>query len=156
MEYKRSYFGIRFFIIYWNLICHANNAFSFHMHHIQWAEDSISVYFAHSKTDSLGSQQKYVRCVYTNPLQPEICPILLLGIYWLWNNLDSNEMLFMFICWKKKQVSSKYIQKQINHKINRIYVPSVDKVESIFQVTIFFLIETYIISHQEWFFCWIW
>ena len=78
---KEATFGKCFFTMCCNLMCRANNAFSIYMHHIEWAEDSLSVYFDHSKTDSLGSQEKYTRHVYANPLQPEVCPILLLGIY---------------------------------------------------------------------------
>ena len=55
----------------------------------------ILYHFAlHNKTDLLGSQQNYARHIYANPLQPEICPILLLGIHWLYNYLDIQVMLF--------------------------------------------------------------
>ncbi|EKX45593.1 hypothetical protein GUITHDRAFT_44021, partial [Guillardia theta CCMP2712] len=50
---------------------------------MRWNEDHLQIYFAHSKTDQSGDRPRDPRNIYANPISPEICPILALGIYFL-------------------------------------------------------------------------
>lgn len=81
---KRVYiFARTFLIICWNLMCRAGNAESIQFNHMCWNEDHLQIYFAHSKTDQSGDRPRDPRRIYANPISPEICPILALGIYFL-------------------------------------------------------------------------
>ena len=62
---------------------------------MEWSEDALCVYFSHMKNDQTADQPRDPRHVYANPLMPEICPILSLGIYWLCYSFDpSSNRLF--------------------------------------------------------------
>ena len=74
-------FAHLFLIMCWNLMCRAGNAVSICFSHLEWREDALGIYFAHMKNDQLGERPKDPRHVYANPVNPEICPILALGIY---------------------------------------------------------------------------
>jgi hypothetical protein len=67
----------------WNLICRATNCVNILIPHLSWHEDSLIVQFAQSKTDQTGDNARFPRHVYSNPLDPAICPILSLAIYLL-------------------------------------------------------------------------
>ena len=51
--------------------------------HMEWKDDALLIYFAHEKTDQTQSKPGDPRHIYANPFQPEICPILSLGIFFL-------------------------------------------------------------------------
>ncbi len=67
----------------WNLVCRANNSISICLQHITWENDSLVIYFAQSKTDQIGDHDQEPRHIFANPFQPEICPVLSLGVYLL-------------------------------------------------------------------------
>jgi hypothetical protein len=69
------------FVISWNLMCRVSNGSTICFSHMEWREDALGIYFCHMKNDQLGERPKDPRHVYANPLLPEICPILALGIY---------------------------------------------------------------------------
>ena len=62
-------------------MCRAGNAVGICFSHVEWREDALAIYFAHMKNDQRGQKAKHPRHIYANPLMPEICPILALGIY---------------------------------------------------------------------------
>ena len=80
---KEHIFAHTFFLFCWNLMCRAGNTESICIEHLAWSEDSLCVFFAHSKTDQGGEKPRDPRHLYANPLCPEICPILSLGVYLL-------------------------------------------------------------------------
>jgi hypothetical protein len=89
---SREYvFGHTFMIICWNLMCRSANAFLIKYNHIEWNEDSLCIYFAHMKNDQCGERPRDPRHVYANPLNPEICPVLSLGIYWITFSFGKSE-----------------------------------------------------------------
>lgn len=97
LEYssKDMLFARTFLIICWNLMCRSYNAFHIRHGHIEWVEDSMCIYFAHMKNDQQGERPRDPRHIYANPLQPEVCPILALGIYWSCFEWDEdNDQLF--------------------------------------------------------------
>jgi hypothetical protein len=79
-----------FLLICWNLMCRASNAFAIRFSHMRWNDDSLCIYFAHSKTDQLGERPRDPRHIYSNPLNPTICPILSLGLYFISASFDPN------------------------------------------------------------------
>jgi hypothetical protein len=78
---KESIFAWSFLTLTWNLICRSKNTVNVHKSHMSWENDSLTIQFAHSKTDMTGSQESYKRHIYGNPQNPVICPILALTCY---------------------------------------------------------------------------
>jgi hypothetical protein len=76
-------FSRLFMLLCWNLICRSVNVVKVCYSHIEWIEDSLCIYFAHQKCDQSGERPKDPRHIYANPVMPEICPALSLGIYLL-------------------------------------------------------------------------
>ena len=76
-----SVFGRAFMTITWNLVCRASNTCSIHLHHLEWREDSLRVYFAHMKNDQTGERKRDPRHIYSNPHVPVVCPVLALSVY---------------------------------------------------------------------------
>jgi hypothetical protein len=81
---KREYVFTRtFMVMCWNLMCRSANAVSICLSHMEWRGDALGIYFAHMKNDQSGERPRDARHVYANPICPEICPILSLGLYFL-------------------------------------------------------------------------
>jgi hypothetical protein len=76
-------FAHTFLILCWNLMCRATNGTTIRHEHMCWRGDALAIYFAHAKNDQDGEGNRDPRHIYANPLNPAICPILSLGIYWL-------------------------------------------------------------------------
>jgi len=72
-------------------------------------EDDLHNFFAHSKTDPSGDKLRDPRRVYANPVHPEICPILALGIYLLCYKPD--EPCPSFQADRNTSVSCRFFQK---------------------------------------------
>ena len=66
----------------WNLMCRSTNAAEISQNHLSWHNDAMKVFFGKQKNDQSGDKSDFGRHVYANPLQPAICPILSLGLYW--------------------------------------------------------------------------
>ncbi len=64
-------------------MCRSNNAEVIALNHLQWRDDHLLVYFRKQKNDQDGQRSKDPRCVYANPVKPEVCSILALGMYFL-------------------------------------------------------------------------
>ena len=65
----------------WNLICRVNNTSQICLSHIEWTDDALRKYFANTKTDQKGTQPKYSRHIYANPIEWVVYPIFYLGVY---------------------------------------------------------------------------
>ncbi|ETL79786.1 hypothetical protein L917_19651 [Phytophthora nicotianae] len=66
------------------------NTVSLCYNHMEWGEDALKVFFAHMKNDQRGTRPRDPRHIYANPLMPEVCPILALGLDWMVYGVDSN------------------------------------------------------------------
>lgn len=69
-----------FTILCWNLFARSCNVGSLMLQHISWENDSLKIVLPKHKGDQEGARV-YPKHVYANPLRPEVCPILGLGIY---------------------------------------------------------------------------
>jgi hypothetical protein len=76
-------FAYCYLVLTWNLACRARNTGNIRFGDISWScsFDSYAISFAHTKTDQLGEEAKYLRHVYANPHLPIVCPVLSLAIY---------------------------------------------------------------------------
>jgi hypothetical protein len=80
---NEAIFAHCFLTMTWNLICRAGSTVSICLNHLKWKNDSMLVYFSHMKNDQLGDKPRDPRHIYANPILPDICPVLSLGIYLL-------------------------------------------------------------------------
>ena len=64
-------------------MCSAGNLVSICYSHMEWKNDALGICFAHMKYDQYGERPREPWHIYANPLLPEICPILGLGLYLL-------------------------------------------------------------------------
>ena len=78
---RTSVFAHTFASLCWNLMCRSSNVVHLCFNHLRWSGDSLQVYFAHSKTDQTGTHIRYPRHIYANALNPPVCPILSLAVY---------------------------------------------------------------------------
>ena len=70
-----------FLILEWNLMTRSDIVTSYHLNHIEWRNDSLVIFFAHSKGDQEGVNRREPWHIYDNPGQPSICPISALAKY---------------------------------------------------------------------------
>jgi hypothetical protein len=70
-------------------ICRGRNTEFIRLAHLSWNNDALTILFSKAKNDQEG-KYLYARHVYPNPLEPNICPILALAIYWAYLPLPSD------------------------------------------------------------------
>ena len=64
-------------------MCRVGNSIGVCVSHLEWRGDALGVFFAHMKNDQTGERPRDPRHIYANPLMPDVCPILALGMYWM-------------------------------------------------------------------------
>ena len=62
-------------------MCRATNTCTVHLHHLEWSNDSLGVYFAHMKKDQCGEKKRDQQHIYANSVDPVVCPIVAIGAY---------------------------------------------------------------------------
>lgn len=72
-----------FLVLSWNLTCRSKNVVTIQLSHIEWHDDGLAIYFAHQKNDQAGDKPRDPRHIFANPLNPSVCPILALGLFWV-------------------------------------------------------------------------
>ena len=77
------------------MMCRAGNGVNICFNHMEWRNDALCIYFAHMKNDQSGDRPRDPRHVYANPIIPEICPVLALGVYLICFPIEK-ENLFLF------------------------------------------------------------
>ena len=80
-SYTEAIFARCFMCVTWNLMCRSANTVTIHLHHMEWSEDCLAIYFAHMKNDQAGERKRDPRHVYANPVDPVVCPLTALGMY---------------------------------------------------------------------------
>ncbi|KAG7350981.1 hypothetical protein IV203_010341 [Nitzschia inconspicua] len=93
---KPDYVFTHCFMTYcWNLMSRAGNMTSISWSHLEWRNDALRIFFTHRKNDQFGQRPRDPKHIYANPIIPEICPILSLGIYMLTTPISpTNTQLF--------------------------------------------------------------
>jgi hypothetical protein len=80
---KENIFSHFFLLLTWNLMCRSSNTTNIRFNHMIWHEDAMGILFCHSKTDQNGEVPVEPRHLYANPVDPRMCVVLSLGLYWL-------------------------------------------------------------------------
>ncbi|EKX31004.1 hypothetical protein GUITHDRAFT_73869 [Guillardia theta CCMP2712] len=57
---------------------------------MEFFEDALKIYIIHQKNDQEGDRPRDGKHIYANPLNPDICPLLALGIYWCCFGMNDN------------------------------------------------------------------
>ncbi|KAH9122174.1 hypothetical protein AeMF1_006420 [Aphanomyces euteiches] len=78
-------FAHLFLTLTWNLMCWSNSTQTVRIEHLSYEEDALGVTFYKSKTDQSGTKRRDPKHVYANPLEPDVCVVLALGIYFACN-----------------------------------------------------------------------
>ena len=81
--------------------------------HMRWELDSLVIYYAHEKTDQTQSRTDIPRHIYANPYQPDVCPILALGIYFLLVDVTNTNDPHIFIGSRQATGFDKCIKERI-------------------------------------------
>jgi hypothetical protein len=79
-SFNESLFSWLYFVLQWNLIARSNNVAMINLNHMSWDQDSLILLMPKTKTDVEG-ENIFPRHIYANPNDPQICPILALGVY---------------------------------------------------------------------------
>jgi hypothetical protein len=88
-------FSWTYLLTSWNLMCRTVNTSKVHMKNLGWVDDAMLVYVTKSKTNQDQSRRKDPFHIYANPIEPVICNVLALGVYFLLHPNQSNEQ-FLF------------------------------------------------------------
>eukprot|EP00644_Phytophthora_capsici_P001409 jgi/Phyca11/104822/e_gw1.10.343.1 len=75
-------------------MCRSANAFGIRHGHIEWNGDALCIYFAHQKNDQEGTRPRDPKHIYANPLNPSICPVLAIAMFWATSSFDGSDLLF--------------------------------------------------------------
>ena len=68
-----------FLTMTWNLMRRSRNTVDIRLEHIGWENHSMTVQFAHTKTDQVAKLAKFKRHIFANPAMPETCAVLAFG-----------------------------------------------------------------------------
>ncbi len=79
---KEDIFAKFFGILAWNLMSRSVNICKIRFNEFFWTDDALKIVFVQMKNDQLGDRA-YPRHIYANPIEPHICPILGMGLYFL-------------------------------------------------------------------------
>ncbi|CAM9443107.1 unnamed protein product [Chrysoparadoxa australica] len=124
-------FAHLYFVLMWNLMCRSSNVTNILLQHWEWKEDAAVVYFSQQKTDQTGARAKDPRHIYANPLMPEICPLLSLGIYWMCFEAKGDVKDRLFGGTKQKERYTKALKRmvqtdEIKHNLVRLGLHAAD------------------------------
>lgn len=82
-EDRDTLWGHLYSTMTWNLMCRTSNTTMLSIHQFRRHNDALAIYFTKAKNDQTGDRLKDPFHVYANPLMPEICPVLALGLMFL-------------------------------------------------------------------------
>jgi hypothetical protein len=126
-ETNDGVFAHCFLLLTWNLGCRVNNTTIIKLQDITWAHcfDCFHILFAHSKTDPTGDNSQYPRHIFGNPVDPLVCPLLSLAMYFSscfsGNAVQRNDFLF----------PGKQQEHRFGRILNRVLAANEEEVKSI-------------------------
>jgi hypothetical protein len=82
-DFASATFGAAWLSLQWNLVSRNASVEAIHLEHMRYSGDCLQIRFAKSKGDQTGEGLGNTKHVYANPIQPEICCILSMALYFL-------------------------------------------------------------------------
>lgn len=99
-ETNDGVFAHCFLLLTWNLGCRVNNTCIIKLQDITWSHcfDCFQILFAHSKTDPTGDNSQYPRHIFSNPVEPIVCPVLSIAMYFstCFSGISCNRSDYLF------------------------------------------------------------
>ena len=84
---------------------------------MDWQNDCLCIFFAHMKNNQVINRKRDPRHIYPNPINPTVCPILSLAIYYIVFNITGTKDSTLFPGTNQYKRSSKYFEKIcLNHQ----------------------------------------
>ena len=77
---SKTFYAHGFLVLAWNLMSRARSTGNVKFEHLRWDNDHLIVVVPKHKGDRAGDKLPTEKSVYANPVYPEICPFLVLGI----------------------------------------------------------------------------
>jgi hypothetical protein len=87
----QNIFGHTFWVLSWNIMARSINTANISLRHMDWNGDALHIYICQAKNDQEGEKSDFPKHVFANPVMPEICPILAIGIYFLVIRFEPNQ-----------------------------------------------------------------
>ena len=78
-----SAFALCFMTLQWNLICRSETTEMIAFNQFSWQNDHLKLFFPKHKADQIGLDKDQARHIYSNPINPTVCPIRALAAYLL-------------------------------------------------------------------------
>ena len=78
-----SVFALCFLTLQWNLISRSEATENISFVQMRWDDDNLKIYFPRHKSDQIGLNKDEARHVYSNPINPNVCPIRAMAAYLL-------------------------------------------------------------------------
>ena len=76
-------FALCFLTFQWNLMSRSESTEMLSINNMRWEEDHIKIFFPKHKSDQGGLTSNEPRHVYSNPIEPSICPVRALAAYFI-------------------------------------------------------------------------
>lgn len=81
--FNASIFAVAYVLLQWNLVSRSVSVEDVQLAHVDWVGDCMEIKFAKSKSDQTGEGISNDKHVYANPVNPEVCVITALAIFFL-------------------------------------------------------------------------
>lgn len=96
-----TFYAHGFLILAWNLMSRAGSTGNIKYEHLRWDGDHMIIVIPKHKGDRSGGKLPTEKSVYSNPVYPEICPFLTLGILLL--SRENNGRIESILLGKKSE-----------------------------------------------------
>ena len=96
-----TFYAHGFLILAWNLMSRAGSTGNIKFEHLRWDGDHMIIVIPKHKGDRSGGKLPTEKSVYSNPVYPEICPFLTLGILLL--SRENNGRIESILLGKKSE-----------------------------------------------------
>jgi hypothetical protein len=95
LKSKDDIFCHTFAICSWMLMCRVSNVADLRCAHFSWENDALMISIVRHKADKEGERTDSKHC-YANPLNPNVCIVTALGIYFAVYGVPTNANQFLF------------------------------------------------------------
>jgi hypothetical protein len=110
-----TFYAHGFLVLAWNLMSRAGSTGTVKFQHLRWDNDHLIVVIPKHKGDRAGEKLPTEKAVYANPVYPEICPFLVLGIILL--SRENNGKIESILLGSKSE-------ENINHWLTKTLAPT--------------------------------
>ena len=122
-----TFYAHGFLTLAWNLMSRAGSTGNIKFSHLRWDNDHLIVVIPKHKGDRSGKKLPTEKSLYANPIYPEICPFLVLGIILL-SRQNNGKIESILLGAKSEENINNWLKKTLspddNDTINRHHLTS--------------------------------